>query len=202
MKLCLINGSHRVKSQSLRITNYISEMDVVKNASSSLSRIDLINAEIPVWDEGVWDETEEWNGWFTISQETIEEADAFVIVTPEYGGMVPPLLKNLLLLCSVNETGHKPALIVAVSAGTGGFAPMTELRSFAYKNNHLCFIPDHVILRNVEELFIQSEPSEHEQELIGRLTYGVELLSAYSEALKRVRKSGVINTGKYKYGMS
>lgn len=200
MELCLINGSHRVHSQSCRIADHISKMQVVADNFKRFNRIDLSNAEIPVWNEGVWDGDDEWNGWFNLA-EKMQEADAFLIITPEWGGMVPPRLKNLLLLASIKETGHKPALIVSVSAGQGGFAPMTELRSFAYKNNHICYIPDHVILRNVESLFKGTETT-HEQHLTGRIEYSVRLLKQYASALKSVRTSGVINDQEYKYGMS
>lgn len=200
MKLCLINGSHREKSQSYRIADHISKMALVKTSFNQHVRIDLCSAQIPVWNEGVWEDHPSWNDWFTIAKE-IKSSDAFVIVTPEWGGMVPPLLKNLLLLCSVNETGHKPALIVTVSASQGGFAPMTELRSFAYKNNHICFLPDHVILHNVEDLF-HGAPDDTETHLQGRLDYGVQLLSQYSKALIGVRETGVINNKEFKYGMS
>ncbi|WP_310622334.1 NADPH-dependent FMN reductase [Flexibacterium corallicola] len=200
MKLCIINGSHREKSQSSRITDYLSNMPAVLNAFGEVDRIELCSADIEIWNEGVWDGHSSWDGWFETS-ENLASSDAFIIVTPEWGGMVPPRLKNLLMLASVKETGHKPALIVSVSAGEGGFAPMTELRAFAYKNSHICYLPDHVILRNVESLF-NGELNEDNDRLRDRLDYGIRMLAQYSAALLNVRNSGIVNDVEFKYGMS
>ena len=64
--------------------------------------------------------------------------------------MVPAKLKNFLLYCSKDELAHKPALLVSVSAGLGGSYPIAELRISSYKNNRLCYLPENVIIRNIE----------------------------------------------------
>ena len=77
--------------------------------------LNLAHTEIPFWDEGVWNKDENWAKIWDPIKEELQSSDAYVFVTPEWGGMVPAKLKNLLLLPKGDITGHKPALIVADS---------------------------------------------------------------------------------------
>jgi hypothetical protein len=89
-----------------------------------------------------------------------------------------------------------------VSAGTGGSYPVTELRISSYKNTRLCYIPDHVIVRNVGQMLHGDNPcEEHDQALRGRITYSLCLLVEYAKALRLVRASGVIDLKAFPYGM-
>ena len=73
---------------------------------------------------------------------------------------------------------HEPGLIVTVSAGAGGSYPVTELRISSYKNTRLCYIPDHVIVRNVGQMLHGDQPAEeHDQALRGRITYSLRCWS-------------------------
>jgi NAD(P)H-dependent FMN reductase len=116
--------------------------------------------------------------------------------------MVPPGLKNFLLLCSPAEVGHKPALIVSVSSGVGGSYPISELRVSSFKNNRLVYIPEHVIVRNVEETLHGDVPAgERDQATRERLRYGVAMLCEYARALRSVRESGTIDHKNFPFGM-
>ena len=95
--------------------------------------------------KGVWGET-----WNSIS-ENLSNADGFILVVPEYGGMATPAAKNIFLLSGNGEFAHKPGLIVSISSGNGGAYPIAELRSSSYKNTHIMWIPENIIIRNVEE---------------------------------------------------
>ena len=73
-----------------------------------------------------------------------------MVIAPEWHGQVPAGLKNFFLICGRAEVGHKPALITTVSSGDGGAYPVAELRMSSYKNNRICYIPEQLIIRNVE----------------------------------------------------
>ena len=75
---------------------------------------------------------------------------------PEYGGMATPNSKTFLVFNN-GELFHKPGLIISVSSGTGGAYPISELRSSSYKNSHIMWIPEHIIIRNVG----QFNPGKH-----------------------------------------
>jgi hypothetical protein len=116
--------------------------------------------------------------------------------------MAPASLKNFFLWCTNQELSHKPALIVAVARRAGGAYPVAELRMSSYKNTQICYIPEHVIVRQVESVLNGPEPaSEDERYLRDRLAYALDLLIAYAGALRRVRASGVIDAERYPWGM-
>ena len=80
----------------------------------------------------------------------LETSDGFIMIVPEYGGMATPNSKNMFLLFNGGELFHKPGLIVSISSGKGGSYPISELRSSSYKNSHIMWIPENIIIRNVE----------------------------------------------------
>ena len=200
MKFVIISGSHRAQSQSERVAHYIA--DTVRASKGEAAVISLANNPLPLWDEGVWGDDPKWKElWGPISKE-LRSADALVVVSPEWSGMVPPGLKNFFLLCSTADVGHKPALIVSVSSGIGGSYPVAELRVSSYKNTRLVYIPEHVIVRNVEEVLHGPTASgERDESTRARIGYGIRVLSEYAKALKGVRESGVIDHKNFPFGM-
>ena len=85
--------------------------------------ISLAGNPLPFWDEGVWEDAPRWKEAIGDLTEELDACDAFIIVTPEWHGMVPSGLKNLfLLLPGTQVLAHKPALIISVSGGAGGGA--------------------------------------------------------------------------------
>lgn len=203
MKFSIIVGSHRKKSQSGKVAEFIRHSILTKTSDDSVFMLDLGGTPLPLWDEGVWELTEQWKKvWHPTARELIT-SDAIIVVSPEWGGMVPAALKNFFLICGNDELAHKPALIVAVSAGTGGSYPVAELRMSSYKNNHLCYIPEHVIVRKVKDVLSDlTQPVSKEDEFIRkRLDYALNILKLYAEALKLVRASNVIDHKNFPYGM-
>lgn len=200
MKLVIINGSHRSNSEGGRVSKIFVESKHLGEKFKSVSLIDLNESNIPLWDETQWEGDKKWTEWNEIS-ETLSKADAFLITVPEWGGMVPPGLMNLLMICGPNELGHKPALLVSISARNGGANPITQLRSYAYKNSHVCYLPDHVIIRNVEGF--KGEDVDYSTEpFYRRVRYTLDLLACYSVAFAGIRNTGIVNTKEFKYGMS
>jgi NAD(P)H-dependent FMN reductase len=202
MQYTIISGSHRPEAESLRIAQYTANR-IEKNLKDAHAEIvSLSENPLPLWDEGAWENDSKWEKLWSPISKKLKAADALVVVSPEWSGMVPAGLKNFFLLCNDQEIAHKPALIVAVSAGTGGSYPVAELRMSSYKNTHLLYIPDHVILRKVGDLFKAPEPTTKEDiYLRKRLDYSLQVLEQYASALKAVRSSGVINAKDYANGM-
>jgi NAD(P)H-dependent FMN reductase len=200
MKLSIISGSHRANSESERVARYIHGALSKRKITSEV--ISLAGNPLPLWDEGVWSGEQKWkDAWGPVAQK-LRSSDGFVVVSPEWAGMVPPGLKNFFLLCSTEEVGHKPALIVAVSSGIGGSYPVAELRNSSYKNNRLVYIPEHVIIRNVGSMLKGEAPeSDFDRDTRARLEYGLALLEQYSKALGSVRESGAVNHKDFPYGL-
>ena len=201
MNLVIINGSHRTKSNSRKVSDRLKQI-ADKVGFKSASIVDL-HEELPVlWNEDFWDsESEQFKERNKLTPR-LENADAFVLVSPEYGGMASPIIKNFLLSCSTKETGHKPAVLVGVSAGEGGTYPISEIRSFAFKNSFLCFIPANIIVKNSNDVFNDDlNTSDSEQRLLDYSEYAINILLSYASALTEVRSSGGIDFEKYPYGV-
>lgn len=163
---------------------------------------DLGADPLPLWDDGAWANTAEWEARLGPLVRELEAADALVVVTPEWGGMATPAIKNFLLLCPSSAVGHKPALLVTVSHTHGGAYPVAELRMSGYKNNHLCFIPEHVIVRDAAgALRGDGAGCAADAWLRGRVEYALALLREYGRALRGVRQSGVIDRARFPFGM-
>lgn len=202
MHITIVSGSHRAESESERVSKYILELFKSEPAATA-EILSLGGNKFPLWDEELFSkESAKWDKIWTATSQALRATDAFVIVAPEWSGMVTPGLKNFFLLCSKQELAHKPALIVSVSSGIGGSYPIAELRMSSYKNTRICFIPDHVIVRNSAEMLRGETPaSSHDEQLRARLAYSTKVLFQYAKALKEVRASGVIDTKTYPFGM-
>jgi NAD(P)H-dependent FMN reductase len=200
MRIAIISGSHRNNSESERVSRYIG--GILSDRSVNHEVISLANNPLPLWDEGVWSGDPKWKELWSPISKTLMAATGFVVVAPEWAGMAPPGLKNFFLLCGAKEVGHKPALIVSVSSGVGGSYPIAELRISSYKNNRLVYIPEHVIIRNVQEMLKGDSPAdERDEQTRKRIGYGLNLLIEYSKALATVRENGSINHTEFPYGL-
>ena len=201
MKYTIVSSSPRSQSQSLKISRFI-EQALKKLPGATSWLLDLSGNPLPLWDESIWQGAEPWQKTWEPIKSQLQSSDGFIFVVPEWSGMVPPGLKNLFLLSSAYEFGHKPALIVAISASRGGSYPVTELRLSSYKNTRLLYLPEHLILREVEKLFNPGTPEiEDDIYLRTRLDYCLQLLDQYAQALCKVRSSGVIDHKSFPNGM-
>jgi NAD(P)H-dependent FMN reductase len=202
MNWIIVSGSHRKKSQSEKIAIFIQEITKKNFPEISCEIISLGGNPIPLWDESIWNSAPEWERLWRPYRSKLQAAHGFVFVVPEWGGMVPPSFKNFLLLCSPQELGHKPALIVGVSSSKNGAYPISELRMSGYKNNYVCYLPEHIIIRNAESVFnTDSLANDEEVYLYKRIQYELQILKQYTTALKSVRESGVLNFKDYPFGM-
>lgn len=200
MQITIISGSHREPSQSFKVASFISQQ--LKNKNIGTEILSLANNPLPLWDQTLWENNEDWNQRLTPWRNTLTNSDAFVVITPEWHGQVPAGLKNFFLLFGKNELGHKPALITAVSSGDGGAYPIAELRMSSYKNNRICYIPEQLIIRNVETV-LNDDPADNNESAHGyfvdRINWSLDTLEQYAQALKAVRAN--IDYGPYGNGM-
>ena len=201
MKIGIICGSHRHEPESLRVARYI-EGQLRELGVEDIYLLSLSDNPLPLWDEGMWTNDPKWKTLWGPIAEQLRQAEGFVIVSPEWSGMVPAGLKNFFLLCDKALLAHKPGLIVTVSASMGGAYPVAELRMSSYKNTRICYIPDHVIVRNVGRMLHVPEPADQDDAAVRRrLRYCLQVLLEYAKALRLVRSSGRIDLKTFPYGM-
>ena len=199
MKISIISSSHRINSQSKKISSLIQDNLLEIDPQLDTKILDLADAGLPLWSpekkdgKGVWGET-----WRSISS-NLDASDGFILVVPEYGGMATPASKNIFLLCGNGEFSHKPGLIVSISSGNGGAYPISELRSSSYKNTHIMWIPENIIIRNVEEF----NPGKHGKNipewLDNRIDYVLKLFLTYASNMKPIRE--IVNRKDFGNGM-
>ena len=199
MKISIISTSHRKNSQSKRISNIFKNFILEIYNSTECFNLDMFDSKIPVWTSEKKENVNFWEKEFKKISLELNSSDGFIFIVPEYGGMATPNSKNFFLVFNNGELFHKPGLIVSISSGNGGAYPISELRSSSYKNSHIMWIPENIIIRNVE----QFSPGKH-GELIppwidNRIKYSCDLLLKYSEYLKPIQK--YINRKEFSNGM-
>ena len=199
MKISTISASHRTNSQSKKISSLLNNNLLNLQSDLDTFSIDLADVSLPLWSaderngKGVWGDT-----WNAIS-DNLNKSDGFILVVPEYGGMATPAAKNIFLLCGNGEFSHKPGLIVSVSSGNGGAYPIAELRMSSYKNTHIMWIPENIIIRNVEEFNPGSHGKNIPEWLDDRIEYVLKLLLAYASNMITLRE--VVNRKDFGNGM-
>ena len=200
MKIVLISGSSRADSQSLKITQWLQNQ--LKKQDIETEVVDLQKYALPLVHEDIWQDVAENKAAVALRSE-FDSADGFVVVSPEWHGMAAPALKNMFVY--VNKTmAHKPALLATVSAVPGGSYPIAELRMSSYKNSYLNYIPEQLVIRDVNGIFNSDEIDEDEnpdQYMKKRAVHSLKLLVEYSKALQLVRQSGAPDYKTYPNGM-
>ena len=193
----VISGSGRPQSESARVGDYMRQRLIGLQLSddSRCSLIDLGTSPLPLWPEqndGLWYEY----------ATRLQAADALIVITPEWHGMASPALKNLFVLASKTELAHKPALLVGVSSGLGGSYPISELRSSSFKNNRLCYIPEQIIVRQVNTM-LHTGPviDDNDLRLRPRIDYALGVLNHYATALQAVRAAVDFSNPEFANGM-
>ena len=204
MKISIISGSHRNPSQSEKVARYLEKTLDTDFADIEPWLYSLADNPLPLWDQSIWEDNAEWNERLAPLKKQLSDSDGFIFVAPEWHGQVPAGLKNFFLMFNRFELGHKPALIVTVSSADGGAYPVAELRMSSYKNNRLCYIPEHLVLRNIEKI-LNDKAEENDESADSyfkeRISWTLGILSGYAIALKSMRKSTEIHHDKFANGM-
>ena len=98
MKITIISGSHRQNSQSTKISKVIESALEAFPQCDERYLFDLANNPLPLWDEGIWNSDNKWKTLLNPTSDQLASSDAFVIISPEWHGMVPAGLKNFFLM--------------------------------------------------------------------------------------------------------
>ncbi len=204
MKISIISGSHRQDSQSEKVARFIERTLQEKQPSDESWLFSLKGNPLPLWEESIWEGDPEWQERLAPISEQLASSDGFVVIAPEWHGQVPAGLKNFFLMWGKGELAHKPALIVTVSSADGGAYPVAELRMSSYKNNRLCYIPEQVIVRDVESVLNDDagrNNADADAYFRERISYALGVLREYALALGSVRASGAASLETFKNGM-
>lgn len=182
MDVLIIAGSPRVDSQSSRVSKILERY--VRDSSVFTPKV----LDLAVQPVGVQ------------SNELANMAEAFIIVVPEHSGMAPAVLKEFFISSEYPVLAHKPALIVSISSGLGGSYPVLDLRATTYKNTKICYMPDHLIIRDVHNFDADMSSSAYPG-LGRRISACVQMLELYACQLSAVRADLLGVGAAISYGM-
>lgn len=202
MQFTIISGSHRHHSQSEKVAKYVQTILSAQGAQADI--FSLAGNPLPLWDESIWESNPQWNQLLEPLSAQLAASQGFVIVTPEWHGQVPAGLKNFFLMWGQNELAHKPALIIAVSSSSGGAYPVAELRMSSYKNNRICYLPEHIIIREVTQVLnedVTMNNPEADRYYRQRIKWALGILERYAQALAPLRAGDGLFNEEFRNGM-
>lgn len=113
MKIEIISGSPRENSLTVRIALLLQQW-LVKHSTHEVGIIDCRDHALP-WVQEVFRSVDTTPQEFKVLATRMFEADAFILVSPEYNGSYSPSLKNLL--DHFPKQLHKP---IGIATGTNG----------------------------------------------------------------------------------
>lgn len=94
MKLVIIAGSPRKESITRRVAKHLST-EISKLNDVEVNTIDMSALELPNL-QGVWTSVDKAPASLQPIAQMVFDADAYILVTPEFNGSYTPALKNLL----------------------------------------------------------------------------------------------------------
>lgn len=123
----VIAGSSRLGRQSIHAARVVVERLALRDGVAT-GLIDLAHEPFPIMEERL-SQAERPPASLVAFSDAIVRADGLVIVTPEYKGGVPGVLKNALDYLDAGIFRRKPIAIATVSSGGfGGLSCLAQLR--------------------------------------------------------------------------
>ena len=98
MNITIVSGSHRKVSQSIKIAKAIKSALKPFKECDEANIFDLANNPLPLWNEDLRKVGNPSNSLLESVSKKLAYSDAFIIISPEWHGMVPAGLKNFFLM--------------------------------------------------------------------------------------------------------
>lgn len=159
LKVLVIPGSVRTGSYNKALANQA--VIALEKSGASVTMLNLKELDLPIYNGD--DEAAHGLPENAIKiKELMIEHDAFLFVTPEYNGFLPPLLKNMIDWASRQQTADEPwlkafkekkAAILSASPGAwGGKRAAANLRTLLENINVVVF-PDFFSVPKADKVF-------------------------------------------------
>ncbi|MCY3804424.1 MAG: NAD(P)H-dependent oxidoreductase [Candidatus Saccharibacteria bacterium] len=193
-KILIITGSSQANSQSLRIGQYIKSAG--EKLDLNLDLVDLHEINLPIF------LNQTANQWPQLAKQ-LSTAEGYIWIIPEWNGGANPSIKNMLLYTDVTLLGHKPVLLIGISAGKGGFYPIMDTKSVGQKDPRYVIIPDCLVINRCQEVLLTNNLDEQAEDyqLKLRINYILKILNLYIKNLNNLRQSKIIDYKTYPFGM-
>ena len=127
--ICLISGTNRPQSQTLRVTKILNQLYQDKGADTHLLDLNQLPAEL--FRPESYDKKP---ASFESFSKTVLDSEGLVVVTPEYNGSFPGVLKLFIDMLKFPESFEKrPVAFVGLAAGMWGALRSVEQLSLPNK---------------------------------------------------------------------
>ena len=179
--IVLISGTNRPDSNTRRVVAQMEELYRGLNLSHRV--LDLADLPAGIFSPASYAAKPASFQPFT---DAILAADGLHVVTPEYNGGVPGVLKYFIDLLKFPESfDRKPVCFTGVAAGVwGALRPVEQLQAiFGYRNAHI--YPERVFLAGIGGL-LDEDGRLKDQELVGRLHRQAEGFGAFVERVRGI----------------
>ena len=146
--LTIVSGTNRPESSTRKVVTRLAEIYAAEGFGVNV--IDLMDLPFELFKPDAY---EEKPASFTPIVETVLTSAGMIIVTPEYNGGFPGVLKYFIDMLPFPESFEsRPVCFVGVSAGIwGALRPVEQLQHiFGYRNAFV--YPDRVFIANCEEV--------------------------------------------------
>lgn len=181
--LTLIIGTNRPGSNTSKVARLVEE--VYSSLKVALHILDLHKLPAEIFSPSSYAEKPKS---FHPFAEAVLKAEGLIVVTPEYNGSVPGVLKYFIDMLKFPESFEKrPVCFVGLSAGIwGALRPIEQLQQiFGYRN--ALIYPVRVFLPGINDL-LDENGSLNDAEILGRLKSQAE---GYIDFVERLKKTNL-----------
>jgi NAD(P)H-dependent FMN reductase len=162
--IALISGTNRPGSNTRKVVSIVES--IYRELKQPIELVDLAHLPPAIFDPGSYAEKP---AAFKPFAETILQAKGLVVVTPEYNGGMPGVLKYFIDMLKFPESFEgRPVCFVGLAAGRwGALRPVEQLQQiFGYRNAHL--FPARVFMPGINDL-LNDAGALTDSELLDRL---------------------------------
>lgn len=183
--ITLIVGTNRPGSNSRKVAAQVEE--IYQELKTPVRVLDLAQLPPEIFSPASYAEKPKS---FQPFAEAVVHASGLHVVTPEYNGGMPGVLKYFIDMLKFPESfERRPVCFTGLAAGVwGALRPIEQLQAiFGYRNAHI--YPERVFLPQVGNL-LDDQGRIRDAELVARLKKQVEGFVAFTEKLQGVKLRG------------
>lgn len=148
--------------------------------------VDLVASELPVYDEPRHPRLQQYEHAHTKAwSQSVDSADAYAFVTPEYNYFAPPALVNALNFV-YSEWGRKPAGLVSYGGVSAGLRAAQSLKSILTTLNVMP-VPQGVAIPMVATLLDEDKVFQPNELILTSAKSMLDELAVWATALKSTR---------------
>ncbi len=180
--ITLLVGTNRPGSNTRKVAKHVEQ--VYRELGVPLKTLDLADLPAEIFHPSSY---ETKPPAFSVFSEAILNSTGLVIVTPEYNGSVPGILKYFIDMLKFPESFEKrPVCFVGVAAGIwGALRPIEQLQQiFGYRNAFI--YPERVFMPRINQL-LDDDGALKDEDSIGRLRAQAIGFVEFVEKLRAVK---------------